>query len=47
MHYPILANALPKVKGEEQTMGKTLELVRKISKTEGFEEGKIIGETKG
>lgn len=35
MNYPILADAIRKVKGDEKTMGKTLELVRKISKAEG------------
>ena len=39
MNYPVLANALQKVKGDDKTMGKTLDLVRKISKNEGFEEG--------
>lgn len=47
MHFSVLADALRKFKGDDKSMGKTLELVRKISRNEGFEEGRQYGETQG
>lgn len=35
MYYPVLANAMRNVKGDDTTMGKTLDLVRKVSRDEG------------
>ena len=47
MHYPVLADAIRKVKGDDTTMGKTLDLVRKISRAEGYNEGEATGEARG
>lgn len=47
MHYPVLADAMRKVKGDDTTMGKTLDLVRKISRAEGYNEGEATGEARG
>ena len=44
MHYPVLADAMRKDKGDDTTMGKTLDLVRKISRAEGEATGEARGE---